>query len=165
VRRHRFFLDPSLTLEELASYHYDVQAALRFYFAAAEGENSGTLQSRMVESEVRSVLAVLTSLEAHFQIDFNERCRRRMKDGLSFHFRALEKKTRGDRVSLNDILEGWKKHGPVSAGDIGQVRGALTVRHFLAHGRYWFPGRIQKYNFEGVHFLATVVLANFPLNT
>jgi hypothetical protein len=162
----RFILPSALELDELAAYHRDVDAALRLYFSPSAptfeerflgepvNEADRQLELRLGESDVRSAFAVLTSLEATFLIDFERRCRKKLKDKLSRHFREL-RKTRGNRVRLDeDILEGWKIHLVGSATLIGELRGAIKFRHWIAHGRYWRPKLGRKYDFNYVHLLA-----------
>src|SRR5580658_7147537 len=123
----RFILVPAMELDELAAYHRDIEAALRLYFSAsaptfiarfagrASHQVKAELTSRIAESDARSTLAVLTSLEAHFQVDFESRCSKRMKDRLSKYF--LKVRQRHKRARLDeDILEGWKTYTPVPAG-------------------------------------------------
>jgi hypothetical protein len=110
MHRPRFVLPPSLKLEELDAYQGDVVASLSFYFSPAAPtfvarfagqslkEVADQLDSRLLESNIRSTLAVLTSLEAHFRIDFNARCEKKLKDDLSIYFRKI-KKTPGERRS------------------------------------------------------------------
>lgn len=169
-----FVLVPELTLERLAAYHADVTASLRLYFSPAAPafttrfaaqsprEVATELRSRLLESDIRSTLVLMTSLEAHFQIDFNLRCRSNLSDALSVHFRDIET-TGGNRVRLEDILEGWKRHVSTTADLIGQLRGAFKFRHWLAHGRYSSSKLGQKYDFEGVYLLASAVISGFPL--
>jgi hypothetical protein len=178
VARPRFALVPELTLDAIAAHHEDVVAALRLYFSPASptyirrfagrliDEITSELESRLLEEDVRSMLAVLTSLEAHFRADFNLRCRQRLKDDLSRHFRQIER-ARGDRVRLDeDILEGWGTYAsatPISIGVlIGRLRGALKLRHWLAHGRYWSrkPGSHQN-DFYSILVLAEQVIQGF----
>jgi hypothetical protein len=125
-----------------------------------------TLESRLVESDFRSALTVLTGLEAYFRTDFNERCRRRLKDDLSVRFREIERNIerdqRGTPVSLDSILDGWKIAHGVSAREIGVVRGAFKFRHWLAHGRYWSPKLGYKYDFNGIYLMAKTVVSTFP---
>ncbi len=173
MHRSRFVLVPELALEELAAYHDDVVASLRLYFSPAApilnkrfvgrsaDEIASELQLRLVESDIRSALAVLSSLEAYFRIDFDLRCRRRLKDDLSVYFREIER-TRRDRVRLDeDILEGWKRHTDAPAILISQLRGAFKFRHWLAHGRYWSPKLGHKYDFVGVYFMASAIVSAF----
>ncbi len=141
----RFILVAPLQLDELASYHEDIVASLRLYFSpsaptfAAQfvgrppSEVRQELDSRLDESDVRSAFVVLTSLEASFRVDFEVRCRRRLKDDLSIHFREVEK-IRKSAVRLDeDILEGWKRHEPLASSRlIGELRGAFKFRHWLA---------------------------------
>ena len=65
-------------------------------------------EARLIESDLRSALALMTSLEAHFRVDFEFRCRRRLKDPLSRHFRTIQNAQRSDVRLDEDILEGWK---------------------------------------------------------
>jgi hypothetical protein len=169
----QFVLDPTLKLDELAAYHEDVVASLLLYFSptaptftarfaeCSQDAVNEVLASRLDESDIRSAFAVLTSLEAIFRIDFDDRCRKKLKDDLSRYFRSI-KKAHGDRVRLDeDILEGWKRHTNASARDIGAIRGAFKFRHWLAHGRYWIP-KHSKYDFESVRSMAESIISGFP---
>ena len=171
--RAQYVVVPELTLEKLAAYHQDVLASFRVYFSPTapgfEGrfvgqtraEVAARLQARVLESDARSALMVLTGLEAHFRTDFYVRCRRRTKDDLSRHFRAIERR-RGEQVRLDeDILEGWKRHAGASATLISQLRSAFRYRHWLAHGRYWRPKLGHKYDFDGVYFMASAIISAF----
>lgn len=173
MRRRRFILVPALTIDELAAYHYDVIASLRMYFnpsspaftmrfAGQLDEITNVLELRLAESDVRSALTVMTSLEAYFRTDFSVRCHRRLKDDLSLYFRELERTASGSRVRLDDILEGWKRHSNMPSKHIGQLRGAFEFRHWLAHGRYWSPKLGHKYDFDGLHYMAKTVISTFP---
>src|ERR1017187_7889350 len=112
----RFAISPSLGLDELASYHKDVEASLHLYFSPAAPtfaarflgkrpeEVHHQLNSRLDESDVRSTFVVLSSLEASFRVDFAVRCRKRSKDNLSVYFREVDK-IRKNAVRLDeDIL-------------------------------------------------------------
>ena len=90
-----FSLPVPLRLDEIASYHQDVEKALRLYFSppapdftlrfagSTAKEVEQELESRLNESDVRSTFAVLASLEAGFRMDFDIRCKKRLKDDLS----------------------------------------------------------------------------------
>jgi hypothetical protein len=164
-------------LEELAAYHEDIVASLRLYFSPnaptfamrfaglSLDEVYIELTERLDESELRSTLALLTSLEASFRIDFDSRCRQRLKDDLSGFFREVEK-ARGDRVRLDeDILEGWKQHSSAGAILISQLRGAFTFRHWLAHGRYWVPKLGRQYDFDFVYTMTDAIVSGFPFES
>lgn len=121
------------------------------------------LNSRLDESGVRSAFAVLTSLEASFRIDFEARCRKRLKDPLSVYFRREVYSKRKHAVRLDeDILEGWKRHEPLaSSALIAELRGAFKFRHWLAHGRYWAPNLGRRYDFDYVHLMAGNIISGF----
>jgi len=170
----RFRLVPSLKLDELVAYHQDVVASLRLYFSPASPsfiarfagrsqiEISIELTSRIEESDVRSAFSVLTSLEATFRIDFDIRCRKRLRDHLSVYFRKVER-LRGDKIRLDeDILEGWKMYTSAPSSLIGDLRGAFRFRHWLAHGRYWAPKLGRKYDLEYVTLMADSIVLGFP---
>lgn len=50
---------------------------------------------------MRSTVVLLTGIEAQFRVDFHLRCRKRLKDDLSRHFREM-KKRHGDRVRFDE---------------------------------------------------------------
>lgn len=60
----------------------------------------------------------------------------RKKDSLSKRFRNLYK-AKGDRPRLDEDILVAMKEGGVSASAIAGFRGALKLRNWLAHGRYW----------------------------
>jgi hypothetical protein len=129
MARQRLALDPSLELVEISAYQTDIEHALRLYFSPTAPtfasrffgksmhEVREQLAIRLDESDRRSSLILLTSLEASFRLDFNDRCGRRLKDKLSRYFRGIQK-SHGDRVRFDDILEGWKQPGAVQASVI-----------------------------------------------
>ena len=84
-------------------------------------------------------------------------CKR--KDPISRACRALYAR-KAQAVKLDeDLLTLWLRHGRAAPGFIADVRGALQVRHWLAHGRYWSP-RFGKYDdFDTVYTLAVSVSA------
>jgi hypothetical protein len=163
------------SLQEIAEYHEDATDSLKDFFApsvvrmelrylfATQTELSALLTNRLSETELRSCLAVLSSIEAAFRVDYLTRCAGRLKDPLSRDLRILFKKY-GQRVSLEeDILQLWSEHYPAFKLAIGELRGAFRFRHWLAHGRYWAPKLGRKYDFTEVFLLAAVIQDNFPL--
>jgi len=171
----QFVLVPALELDQLDAYHQDILDSLRRSFSPSaptfEARFAGKsatevkelLTLRLGESDLRSTFAVLTSLEARFRIDFNIRCRRRLKDDLSAYFRRVEK-VRGDRIRLDkDILEGWKRHSTAPIRLISQLRDAFNFRDWVAHGRCWILHGRQKYDFDYVHLIAVGIVSGFSL--
>jgi hypothetical protein len=160
----------------IAEYHNDVIASLRLYFSDVSPsfqerffgrtpeEVSVELTARLEETDLRSALAVFSTVEAAFRADYERRCQARMKDDLSRAFRAIYK-VRKKRVGLEqDIFEAWKDEWPGSRQLIGSLRGAFKFRHWLAHGRYWKPRLARKkYDFNSVYDLAAAVFSSLPL--
>lgn len=162
------------SLIEIAEYQADTIDSLGLFFSTLSENNisrylgftptevNEVLTGRVLETDLRSSLAVLSSLEAAFRIDYLARCQDRLKDGLSRDFRELYKQS-DSRVSLeDDILELWGQHHPTLKKRIGEFRGALKFRHWLAHGRYWVPKLGRRYDFADLYLLATIVLGEFP---
>ena len=169
-----FILSSALELDDLGAYHQDLVAAFRLYFSPSAptyaarfvgkpAEEVGRqLAARLDESDVRSAFAALTSLEASFRIDFDVRCKRRLKDDLSVYFRQVAR-ARKNAVRLDeDILEGWKRHTTASALLISDLRGAFKFRHWIAHGRYWTPKLGHRYDFDYVLLTVSSIISGFP---
>jgi hypothetical protein len=89
-------------------------------------------------TELLTMFELLATTEAILRIEFKARVTQRKKDALSRRFREIHK-TRRDRVRLDeDILAVMKEEG-MPAGVVGAFRGALRLRHWLAHGKHWHP--------------------------
>jgi hypothetical protein len=158
-----------------AQYHYDVVESLRRYFSPDSPDSLARLDafpgSRVVvrlseyiaETDLRSSLAILTSIEAAFQLDYKYRCREKLKDDLSRTFRAIYK-GKPDYVSLEKVIfDAWSRHAPGERQLIGDLRSAFRFRNWLAHGRYWPPKLGRRYDFEYLYRLADAVYSTLPL--
>jgi hypothetical protein len=153
-------------------------ASLKLYFSPKApdfpiryaGQAHTTVQQQLLqridEVELSSTFTLLTRLEASFRVDFDSRCRKRLKDDLSRYFRDIEKR-QGDKVRLDDdILEGWRLHSSIYPTPlIGQIRSAFKFRHWLAHGRYWAPKIGRTYDFSFVYTMVTAIVASFPFES
>jgi hypothetical protein len=159
----------ALSLEEIAQYHEDVLSSLKYYFNEVSAysterffdytpsEREDELKTRVDETSLRSILILLASIEASFRVDYESRCRRRLKDDLSRAFRKIHKE-KDERVSLEqDILQAWRIHFLESKWLIGELRTAFRFRHWLAHGRYWQPKIGRNFDYESIYDLAVAV--------
>jgi len=91
------------------------------------------------ELDYLAMLDLIAATEAAIRLDYQTRAYHGKGDEISRHFRKLYKKAR-DRVSLEwDVLEAWKRLAPRTRAAVGDFCGALNLRHWLAHGRYWNP--------------------------
>ncbi|AUX27073.1 uncharacterized protein SOCEGT47_076520 [Sorangium cellulosum] len=91
------------------------------------------------ELEHVTCLQLLAAAEAVLRVDYLIRVYGKQKDPISKAFRALYKEKKR-RVALDeDLLDLWREHEPASRTVIGDFRGALHYRNWLAHGRYWKP--------------------------
>ena len=166
----------SPTVDAIAEYHNDVDRSLRLFFSELSpsftvrffglttDEIRNELLARLEETDQRSAFFVLTSLEAAFKVDYQFRCRKKLKDALSREFRELYKR-REMRVHLEeDIFEAWKEHHPETRRFIAEMKGAFKFRHWMAHGRFGEQrfGR-KKYDFAFLFSLADSILTALPL--
>jgi hypothetical protein len=158
-----------------AQYRYDVVESLKRYFGPDSPASLARLDAfpgvrldarradYIEETGLRSSLAILTWIEAAFQLDYRYRCRKRLRDDLSRAFRATYKR-RPDNVSLEkDIFDAWSSYASGAHQLIAELRSAFKFRNWLAHGRYWTPKLGRNYDFESLYLLADAVYSKLPL--
>ncbi|SRR5258708_110146 len=170
-------LRETLTLDEIANYRADVQLSLAASFrdllpefviryAELTIQELRELQAaRLRETDMQCALTVLGAVEAAFRIDYEIRCKSRLKDPLSRKFRNLYQKYQL-RVRLeDDIFEIWKDESRATKSLIGNLKGAFDYRHWLAHGRYWPPKLGREYDFQTVFILADAIFTSLDLKS
>jgi len=109
-------------------------------------------------------LDIIASTEASLRVDYLRRALRGKikKNKIDKKFQELYHQ-KGTRVSLRDeILETWKEVHPDCTDAIGDFRGTLNVRDWLAHGRYWTPRFGRKYNATLVFNISKNLFEIFP---
>lgn len=108
------------------------------FILQSPSEVDGYFNSQRAELEFLAMFEVLATAEAILRLDFGRRTNMRWKDPLSRRFRQIRAE-RTDRIRLDeDILEALGSEiEPASV--VSEFRGALRLRHWLAHGRYWHP--------------------------
>jgi hypothetical protein len=118
------------------------------YFGKTREELDADLAFQTAELSLLSMFGMLACTEAALQVDFIVRVGNREKDEVSRGFRDASKE-QGGRIRLEeDILDVWREHGEARIKSAVQAfKGALNLRHWLAHGRYWKPklGRAAGY--------------------
>jgi hypothetical protein len=163
------------SLRWAAQYHYDAMASLQQYLTPSpphfpsrfDPMGGARLQAEPAdyfrETGLRSSLALLTRIEAAFHLDFQYRCRERLKDDLSRAFRAIANR-KPNYVSLEkDIFAAWSRYTSETHRLLGELRGAFKFRNWLAHGSYWTPKLGRNFDFESLYLLADAVFSAFPL--
>ena len=151
-----------LPLFEVYLYNSDAKAGLELLFLQAHNDERFALMTneeiqhlrrkRLDELELQSILSLMTSLEAIFQLDYHHRVEKRLKDKLSRYFR--DNPSKSGRVSFeNDIIKGWEEVYPEIRRPFQPIKRALKYRHWLAHGRYWLIDK-PKENFIDFYELA-----------
>jgi hypothetical protein len=87
-------------------------------------------------------LGMLACTEAALRVDFIARVVNKRKDDVSRRFRKVGKARGVEKIRLEeDILDTWRDVGiaPGIKLAVAEFKGALHLRHWLAHGRYWRP--------------------------
>ena len=170
-------LQQAVSISAVAEYHRDAESALRLYFTEANpgfvahltdspGEVQKALVDRLDETDLRSALAIMTRIEAIFRIDYRQRCKKKLPDGVSIAFRRLRKAYGAPdwKVPLEKkIFDTWRTVYPDTSSLIGELKGAFQFRHWLAHGRYFQPKLGRKYDYQDLYLLAITVLEQLPL--
>ena len=83
------------------------------------------------------MLELLATTEGALRVDFHKRVEQRGEDPISREFIKFAQK-HGTKIALDrHILETWKERDARTRDAVGSFRGALQLRHWLAHGRYW----------------------------
>ena len=102
------------------------------------------------EIDHRTCLFLIAAAEAVLVVDFLNRVGGRKKDTISKNFRNIfknecEKNPKNVRLDKH-ILDIWRDRDGKTKSLIGDFRGALNYRHWLAHGRHWTPTLGQYYD-------------------
>lgn len=167
---------PSSVIEAIAEYRNDVVSALRLYFSNASpkfherflgyspAELGIELRKRLDETDRRSSLAILITIERAFRVDYEYRYRKKIKGNLFKAFRSIHKSGRRNVRLDDDIFEAWKENVTESKRLIGELRGAFRFRHWLAHGEYW-ELKGNKYDFDSLYNIGDEVLKTFDFVT
>ena len=92
------------------------------------------------EIEYNAMPILLAGIEAVVRLDYQHK---RRKAG---RFRSLYS-TEGSRARLEDIIEAWKMFLPHERELFGKYKDALSLRNWLAHGRY-FPQDLGRHEYS-----------------
>jgi hypothetical protein len=109
-------------------------------------------------------LNLMASAEASLRLDYLTRVLRGQikKNKIDRKFQELYNQ-KGNRASLrDDILEMWKTVHPECTNSVSDFRGALNVRDWLAHGRYWTPNFGRKYGAALVFNISKNLFESIP---
>jgi hypothetical protein len=88
------------------------------------------------ELDFLTMLDLMSATDATIRLEYWTRVDKRYKDPVSRALRKLYKR-KGLNVRLEDLLNAWVAAKPSLSGPVGDFKGALHLRHWLAHGRYW----------------------------
>jgi hypothetical protein len=103
------------------------------------------LEQYIEELDKSTALTMLAAIEAHFIVDFLQRCYYKDKKPISREFQKIfKRRKKNSKVYLEDILEIWKQYTKKTV--ISDLIGAFKYRNWLAHGRYWVYKAGHKYD-------------------
>ena len=97
--------------------------------------------------ELRDMMALLAFLEACFKLDYANRKRLKLKDGLSKRLIKLFNQKHNKARLMEDIIKGWRQEGFLSHLEYDRINSAFKLRHWIAHGQYWSPDKIKPHDF------------------
>lgn len=121
------------------------------------------IKSQLTELENVTSLSLLSAVEAKLRRDYLSRVYEKKRDEISRSMKQIYNE-KAHKASLEeDILECWKGIYPELKRIIGEYRGALKYRNWLAHGRYWLPKFGGKYDLYTVYAIADNVVRNLDL--
>jgi len=113
------------------------------------------------ELDLLTMLGMLAATEAHLQIDFQVRAKRKLRDDVSKAFKKADDEKGRKRINLeDDILDTWRDKRPERETKecLSQFKGALNLRHWLAHGRHWEAKLGRDYTTQDVRTVCLNVL-------
>lgn len=115
-----------------------------------------------------TMLGMLACAEAALRVDFIEKVSNKRKDPVSRGFWNVYHAQGMEKIRLDeDILDTWRDRGGESRikRAVAEFKGALGLRHWLAHGRYWKPklGRANGYDAVDVFDICAELLQSTGL--
>lgn len=120
------------------------------------------LEQNFEGTDQQACLFLIAPAEASFRVDFLQRVYDKRKDEISRQFRSIYNGKRNySRLNIileDDILDIWTERVPASKSPVGDFKGALNYRHWLAHGRYWVPKLGRRCDPAGI---LSIILAVF----
>lgn len=134
-----------------------------FFIGMSREDVDSYFEEHKRELDLLVCFDIISASEACLRLDYLSRVYEKLKDPVSRKFRILYKQS-GSRIRLSeDILDAWLKEHPSCKSVIGQFRGALHLRDWLAHGRYWVSKKIgRKYTPGDVLDVADQLFKNLP---
>ena len=132
------------------------------FIGLTRGEVEEFFDAQRGHLELLTMFDLLATTGAILRREFKDRVAARRKDGLSRRFREIHKAS-GDKLRLDeDILAAMQGEG-VAPNVIAAFRGALKLRHWLAHGRHWHPKLGRVYAPGDVFDIARALIESIPI--
>ena len=121
------------------------------YFGKSRDELQDEFAYQTAELDRAAIFEMFACVEAALRVDFVVRVSNKWKDDVSRAFWDVYQAQGIERVRLEeDVLDVWRLRGtqPAIRTAVADFKGALNLRNWLAHGRYWKPklGRAGGYD-------------------
>ncbi|WP_367345995.1 hypothetical protein [Stenotrophomonas bentonitica] len=141
---------------QVVGHHAMAQDAIGLLFSRVNPDYSDvpldSVESRrklaLKDQELRDMMALLAFLEACFRLDYANRKRLKLKDGLSTSLIKLFNRKHNKARLMEDIIKGWQQEGWLSHSQYDRISSAFKLRHWIAHGQYWSPTKIKPHDFS-----------------
>lgn len=136
------------------------------FFGLSKKEIQEEEYLHLLEIHYQYIFTTISSIEAAFMVDYTIRCTEKKKDHLSREMRRIQRncQTKSKRPSFDeDILEAWANNTTGTNQIISDLRVALKLRHWLAHGRYWTPKFGRRHDFTSIATLSQTIYSSLPL--
>ena len=133
------------------------------YVGKTREELDGDFAYQLAELGQLTMLGMLACTEAALRVDFIERVANKKKDDVSRRFWEIYKGQGIEKIRLEeDILDTCRDLGlaPGIKPAVAEFKGALHLRNWLAHGRYWKPklGHAAEYDAVDVFDICKTLL-------
>lgn len=151
-----------ITKESLINYRNQIKNGLvnipPEFFGLTNNEIDEFFKKSIEEVELLTCINYLSAIEAKFKTDYNARSKKQKKDQLSKDLKALYSRRTYKANFDDDILDIWKKNHP-STHIFSQLKDALKMRNWLAHGRYW-KLQTKKYTDIDIYTICNTIITN-----
>jgi|WetSurMetagenome_2_1015567.scaffolds.fasta_scaffold25643_4 hypothetical protein len=117
------------------------------YFGYTQNEIDHLFDFQRDELDYLAMLNLMASAEAAVRIDYDERVRNKGKNAISLQFRKINKALAKKKANVRleeDVLDIWSANVHKARKPVSDFKGALGLRHWLAHGRWWENPRMGR---------------------
>jgi len=117
----------------------------------SEKEIEAERENIIKENDITHCLLLLTSIEAMIRLDADQKYCEKKKNPLSKEIKLIYDRTKGERIKLDDLIKVRIKNDNTKIKKhYDFLNKCFEYRNWLAHGRYWDPKKIPKFDFDAI---------------